>query len=66
MRKILNEDNVTGGAVKTGGKYLCRLITTAEKASAEAVKTAGKTRTVLKQQGAVILTVRRQQRIEVG
>jgi 6-phosphogluconate dehydrogenase len=60
----LSKDNMTGEAVKTGGKYLCRLIMTAEKSIAEAVKTAGKTRAVFKQQAAVTLTVRRQQRIE--
>jgi len=35
-------------AVKIGGKYLCPLIMTAEKVSAELVKTAGKNHSILK------------------
>jgi hypothetical protein len=40
---------MNGEAVKTGGKYLCQLITTAERSSAEAVKTAGENYSILKQ-----------------
>ncbi len=50
---VLSEDDTYAEAVKTGGKYLCQLIMSAEKVSAELVKTAGKNHSILKQRLAV-------------